>query len=241
MHEDFSLERIIPDQMNMEDGFDRKTLQLHVERYEFAIRNGKPGDVLDMACGTGYGSFQLLQSEKYSKSRVTAVDIDQTAIDYAKKRYSNPAIHFICADAMLYQDPARYDTIISLETIEHIQDAVLFVKKLHSLLRKEGILIVSAPVTPSTDGNPHHLSDFSVSRFKKLFETSGFVIESEFRQVQPYTLKSILHSDNQRLSNTRKNIMTYYFRHPVVFFARIRSLFLDGLNNKYMTLALRKS
>ena len=240
MHEDLSLERIFPDQMNMEDAFDRKTLQLHIERYAFAIRNGKSGDVLDIACGTGYGSFQLLQSEKYAQSRVTAVDIDQNAIDYANRRYSNPSIHFVCADAFLFQYPGSFDTIISLETIEHVQDTGLFVKKLHSLLKKDGILIVSAPVTPSTDGNPHHLSDFSVSRFKKIFETSGFIIESEFRQVQPYTLKSILHSDNQRLSNTRKNLAKYYFRHPAVFFARIWSLFTDGLNNKYMTLALRK-
>ena len=240
MHEYLSLERIVPDQMDDLDAFDRKTLQLHIERYAFAISHGKPGEVLDIACGAGYGSFQLLQNEKYGKSRVTAVDIDQTAIDYAKKRYSNPAIHFVCADAILYDDPGGYDTIISLETIEHIRDTGLFVKKLHALLKKDGVLIVSAPVTPSTDGNPHHLSDFSVSGFKKLFKRAGFIIESEFRQVQPFTLKSILHSDNQRLSKTRKNILKYYLQHPGVFVARIKSLLTDGFNNKYMTLALRK-
>jgi SAM-dependent methyltransferase len=241
MHNDLSLERIVPDQMDDQDAFDMKTLQLHIERYAFAIRNGKPGNVLDIACGAGYGSFQLSQSEKYAQSKITAVDIDQTAIDYANKRYSNPAIHFVCADALFYVDQGAYDTIISLETIEHIKDTGLFVKKLHSLLKKDGALIVSAPVTPSTDGNPHHLTDFSVSGFKKLFKTSGFIIESEFLQVQPFSLKSILHSKNQRLSKTRKNIGKYYFRHPSVFLARIRSLFRDGLNNKYMTLALRKS
>ena len=240
MHDDLSLERIVPDQMDYQDAFDMKTLQLHIDRYAFAIRNGKPGEVLDIACGVGYGSFQLVQSEKYAESRVTAVDIDQTAIDYANTKYSNPAIHFVCADAMSYDDSGRYDTIISLETIEHIRDTGLFVKKLHSLLKKDGVIIISAPVTPSTDGNPHHLSDFSVSRFKNLFKTSGFIIESEFIQVQPFSLKSILHPNNQRLSKTRKNIWKYYFRHPGIFLARIRSLFTDGLNNKYMTLALRK-
>jgi 2-polyprenyl-3-methyl-5-hydroxy-6-metoxy-1,4-benzoquinol methylase len=240
MHDDLSLERIVPDQMDDQDAFDMKTLQLHVERYAFAIRNGKPGEVLDIACGAGYGSFQLVQSKKYKESRITAVDIDQKAIDYANKRYSNPAIHFVCADAMLYDDEQRYDTIISLETIEHIKDPGIFVKKLHSLLKKDGVLIISAPVTPSTDGNPHHLSDFSVSGFKNLFKTSGFIIESEFLQLQPFSLKTILHSNNRRLSKTRKNIGKYYFRHPGVFLARIRSLIADGLNNKYMTLVLRK-
>jgi 2-polyprenyl-3-methyl-5-hydroxy-6-metoxy-1,4-benzoquinol methylase len=240
MHDELSLERIVPDQMDDQDDFDMKTLQLHTERYAFAILNGKPGDVLDIACGSGYGSYQLLQNEKYGQSRITAVDIDQTAIDYASRRYSNPALRFVCADALSFDDQQGYDTIISLETIEHMKDAGVFVKKLSSLLKKDGVLIVSAPVTPSTDGNPHHLSDFSVSSFKNLFEKAGFIIVSEFRQVQPFTLKSILYSDNQRLSKKRKNIWKYYFRHPGVFISRIRSLFTDGFNNRYMTLALRK-
>lgn len=240
MHDDFSLERIVPDQMDNQDSFDITTLKLHVERYAFAVSNGKPGDLLDIACGTGYGAFQLLQSEKYAQSRVTAVDIDQTAIDYAITRYSNPAIHFVCADAMLFDDHLGYDTIISLETIEHLKDTQLFVKKLYSLLKKDGVLIVSAPVTPSTDGNPHHLSNFSSFSFKKLFETSGFIIESEFKQEQPFMLKNILYSNNNRLSKARKNIWKYYFRHPGVFFARIQSLVMYGFYNRYLTLALRK-
>jgi 2-polyprenyl-3-methyl-5-hydroxy-6-metoxy-1,4-benzoquinol methylase len=241
MPEDLSLERIVPDQMNDQDAFDKKTLQLHIERYAFAISKGKPGDVLDIACGTGYGSFQILQNEKFTGSRVVAVDIDQSAIEYANKRYSNPSIHFICTDAEFYNQPRGFDTIVSLETIEHMQDPGLFVKKLYSLLKTDGVLIVSAPVTPSTDGNPYHLSDFSESRFKKMFETSGFIIISEFVQVQPFSLANIFKSKHRRLSKTRKNIIRYYFNNPSVLLARIRSLFKDGFNNKYMTLVLRKS
>jgi 2-polyprenyl-3-methyl-5-hydroxy-6-metoxy-1,4-benzoquinol methylase len=241
MHDDLSLERIIPDQLDGQDPFDQATLQLHLERYAFAIRNGKPGDVLDIACGAGYGAYQIIQGDKFLHSRIKAVDVDEEAIAYAKKRYANPGIDFICADAMLFTDQKEFDTIISLETIEHLKDPVLFINKLYSLLKKEGILIISAPVTPSTDGNPHHLSDFSRSRFKKLFVASGFTIKSEFIQVQPFTLKSILYSKNKRLSQTRQNIGRYYYRHPGIFFARIRSLLMDGLNNKYLTLAMLKT
>jgi SAM-dependent methyltransferase len=240
LYSNLSLERIVPDQLNIADDFDNETLQLHIDRYSFAIRNGKPGDLLDIACGTGYGTYQIAQTKDYAKSRIVGVDIAQQAIDYAIKRYSDPAIRFICFDAMSYTDQNGYDTIISLETIEHLHDPGLFVKKLRSLLKKEGVLIISAPVTPSTDGNPHHFSNFSDSRFKKLFISSGFTIQSEFIQVQPFTLKNILGSDNQRLSKTRQHLGKFYLRHPGVFFARIRSLVKDGFNNRYMTLALRK-
>jgi 2-polyprenyl-3-methyl-5-hydroxy-6-metoxy-1,4-benzoquinol methylase len=241
MNDDLSLERIIPDQLDEQDKFDQATLHLHTERYAFAIENGRTGNVLDMACGTGYGSYQIIRADKFFQSQVTGVDIDEEAIAYAKKRYAHPSVRFICADAISYADRHGYDTIVSLETIEHLKNPILFVQNLRTLLKKDGVLIVSAPVTPSTDGNPHHLSDFSPARIKKLFNTSGFTIQSELMQVQPYSLKSILYSKNKRLSQTRQHIGRYYLQHPIVFFARIRSLVVEGFNNKYLTLALRKS
>jgi SAM-dependent methyltransferase len=240
MQDDFSLERIIPDQLDVQDSFDQATLQLHTERYQFAIQNGQAGNVLDIACGTGYGSYQIMQADKFLNSLVTGVDIDEEAITYAKKRYGHPSIRFVCADALLYSDQQGFDTIVSLETIEHLKDPISFVKNLYSLLKNEGVIIISAPVTPSTDGNPHHLSDFSPSGFRRIFELSGFTLISEFIQVQPYSLKSILYPKNKRLSQTRKNVGRFYMRHPLIFFNRIRSLLSDGFNNKYMTLALRK-
>jgi len=241
MQDDLSLERIIPDQLDVQDAFDQATLQLHTERYGFAIQNAQAGNILDIACGTGYGSYQIVQADKFLNSLVTGVDIDEEAITYAKKRYKHPSIRFVCADALFYVDQQGYDTIVSLETIEHLKDPISFVKNLYALLKNNGILIVSAPVTPSRDGNPHHLSDFSPAGFKRLFETSGFTLKSEFIQVQPYSLKSIMYPKNKRLSQTRQHIGRFYLHHPLIFFNRIRSLLVDGFNNKYMTLALRKS
>jgi trans-aconitate methyltransferase len=212
-----------------------------VERYSFAIQNGQPGFILDMACGTGYGASQIVQSEKFSRSLVTAVDIDAAAIEYGKKRYANESIQFICSDALQFKNTQLFNTIVSLETIEHLRDPVTFVKKLHSLLEKGGTLIVSAPVTPSTDGNPHHLTDFTPGEFKKLFESSGFSIESQLLQIQTYSLSDIFRSNNKRIIQKRQSIAKYYLQHPGILWARIRSLFLDGMKNKYLTIALRKN
>jgi SAM-dependent methyltransferase len=241
MDDDLSLERIIPDHLDPADEFDQETLRLHLERYSFAIQNGQPGFILDMACGTGYGASQIIQTEKFFGSLVTAVDVDAAAIEYGKKRYASESIRFICSDALQFENTQLFNTIVSLETIEHLRDPALFVKKLHSLLEKGGTLIVSAPVTPSTDGNPHHLSDFTSGGFRKLFELSGFSIESQLLQVQRYSLTGIFHSKNKRIIQKRQGIAMYYLQHPGIFWARIRSLFMDGLKNKYLTIALRKN
>lgn len=240
MENKFSLERVVPDQMNDEDAFDRASLKLHRDRYDFAIEHGVPGRILDIACGAGYGSHQMLLNDKFANSRITGVDISPDAVEYARNRYAHQRLEFICSDAMHFADENYFDTIVSLETIEHVEDPVAFINKMHMLLNTGGLLIVSAPVTPSTDGNPYHRTDFTPSEFRRLFDPEHFTIESSLVQEQPFSLGLIFRTDNKRLANTRNNLGHYYIKHPKIFFRRIRSLIVDGLKNKYLTLALKK-
>jgi SAM-dependent methyltransferase len=241
MNKHLSLERIVPDDIGMLDAFDQASLRLHIERYMFAIQHGKPGLVLDIACGSGYGADLIIKSGKFSGSRIIAADIDEETIAYAKKRYGNPAIHFVCRDAMSFSGAPEFDSIICLETVEHVKDPGLFVQGLYGLLKAGGVLIISAPVTPSTDGNPYHLSDFSPGSFKKLFLPFGLTLVNQFSQVQAFSLHTVFRSKNKRLEKRRHRIGRYYFLHPAVFFARIRSVFIDGFRNKYLTLVFHKS
>jgi ubiquinone/menaquinone biosynthesis C-methylase UbiE len=240
MDEYTSLERIIPGKEQDLDDFDRSSLKLHLDRYAFAIENAKPGRVLDMACGSGYGAYQMIRSVRLGQSRITAVDNSVQAIGYAEKHYQDPSIEYICNDAMQFNDEQEFDTIVSLETIEHLENPKAFIRKLDSLLKSSGVLIISAPVTPSTDGNPYHFSDFTYLGFKWMLLESGFEIFSELVQIQPYSIREILFSKNQRLTQSRQGLGKYYLKNPGKFFARIRSLFIDGFNNKYLSLALRK-
>jgi 2-polyprenyl-3-methyl-5-hydroxy-6-metoxy-1,4-benzoquinol methylase len=235
-----SLERIVPEQESDLDNFDRSSLKLHQDRYGFAIQNGKPGRVLDIACGTGYGAHQMIHSLRLNASHIVAVDISAQSIRYAKEHYSDPSIEFICSDALQFTDEQGFDTIVSLETIEHLQNPRAFVGNLYGLLKKSGVLIISAPVTPSTDGNPYHLSDFTSSGFKKLLLDFGFEIQNELLQIQPYSILEILYSNNTRLTQTRRGLGKYYLQNPGKLFARIGSIIKDGFNNKYLCLVLHK-
>jgi 2-polyprenyl-3-methyl-5-hydroxy-6-metoxy-1,4-benzoquinol methylase len=234
------MERIVPDDLNLLQGFDTDTLQLHLERYQFAIRQLRPGRILDMACGTGYGSSMLVNDEKMKGSSCISVDNSPTAISYASKRYSHDAIEFICEDAMKFDDRLLFDGIVSLETIEHFKQPELLVSRLYQLLKPNGILIVSAPVTPSTDGNPYHLSDFSPVGFRGLFKSYPLEEKAHLLQVQSYLPYLFRSSKNSRLSGVRNELWRFYLRHPTVFYSRICSLFRDGFKNKYLVLALQK-
>jgi SAM-dependent methyltransferase len=239
---DPSMERLVPDQLDLEDPFDKLSYELHLERYLFASRLLPAGKILDMACGAGYGIYGLASLEKFQQSLFTGVDISAKTIDYAKRRYAHPSIQYIRSDVLDYTDEQPYDGIISLETIEHLKDPTAFVQKLYDLLRPGGILIVSAPVTLSTDGNPFHLSDFSERSFRKLFPRELFTEMEKLLQVQPYTLSGVMGSGkNKRISGIGNHLLQFYLTHPHLFFMRLVSLLKNGFANKYRTLALERN
>jgi 2-polyprenyl-3-methyl-5-hydroxy-6-metoxy-1,4-benzoquinol methylase len=118
--------------------------------------------VLDIACGSGYGSqFLALQGA----DQVVGVDIDQATIEYAQTYHNHPNVTYLRADAHAVPEleEASFDVIISFETIEHIQQPRDFLLELRRVLKPRGQCFLSCP-------NDYRLSpwisEFHVNRFK---------------------------------------------------------------------------
>jgi 2-polyprenyl-3-methyl-5-hydroxy-6-metoxy-1,4-benzoquinol methylase len=233
------MERIVPDELT--DRFGLASLQLHCDRYRFAGQNIEPGRVLDIACGTGYGAYLLASEFGNSLSEIVAVDISGESISYARQRYGLPKIKYMEHDAFSFYDENKFNSIITLETIEHLPNPAAFISRLYDLLLPGGVLIASAPVTPSTDINPYHINDFSEKSFRNLFAPYSFTQKDSLRQTQHIALKDLFgRKKNQRAKSMRKNIVAHYISHPQILFARVRSIFKDGFSNRYTVLALQK-
>ena len=217
-----------------------ETLQLHLDRYDFASRHARPGRLLDIACGVGYGSDRVAR-QRGDITEVIGVDLSAAAIDYATRRYGGARVRFLQHDAMTFQDPGRFDTIISLETLEHLPDPRKLVKNLAAKLAPQGVLICSVPVTPSVDANPHHLHDFTSRSFRRMFDGLGLECIDQFQQVQPYSVGKVVTRTEKRMQDMRQNLLGYYLRHPLSAFTRVWSVIVDGFNNKYLTLAWRRT
>lgn len=230
-----SLERIVPAHVDSQCPIQSESLELHLERYEFAKRHLRPGRVLDIACGVGYGSAMLAEGNTESGS-VTGVDCSADAIEYAKSEYARKNIHFVVHEANSFASAERFDTIVSLETVEHMARPQEFLVHLLTLLKPEGVIIASVPITPSTDGNPHHLHDFTRRSFIEMANGLGLYESESFEQVQPFRVSGL--KRNSRLKNMRRNMFAYYCQHPSSLVKRVRSLVVDGLNNRYLTLVL---
>ena len=234
--EDFiSLERIYPDQIDKNIPSEKEVLNLYIERYSFAAQHIKGKKVLDIACGSGYGTTILAQAS-LGDIKCIGVDIDKDVIEYAIRRHRRTGLDFYACNAMEFKSAEKFDTIVSIETIEHLPDPTAFIDHLSDLLADHGVIIASVPVTPSVDGNPYHLNDFTEKSFVRLFEQRGFILGSVLKQVQPFSpIFLTSKGTSNRLQNIRPHLINYYFTHPGSFVKRVWSTLRFGFTNRYLT------
>ncbi|MBW4470181.1 MAG: methyltransferase domain-containing protein [Stenomitos rutilans HA7619-LM2] len=142
----------------------------HMVRYAFVSAFIKDKRVLDISCGSGYGSRYLaLQGAQ----QVVGVDVDERSIQFASKFYQHPAVSFIQSDAHAIQSlkDASFDVIVSFETIEHLQNPRQFLLELRRLLKPDGQLFISCPndyrVSPGV--SEFHLHKFRFIEFRDLY------------------------------------------------------------------------
>lgn len=136
--------------------------QEHLARYRFCSSFVRPGRVLDIAGGTGYGSAFLAQTPGVL---VVSADIDVSSIERAHRVYQDQAIRFVVADGRALPFPdGIFSTIVSLETIEHIDDDVGFLRELERVLCAEGVCLVSTPNRAYSEAihraNPFHRREY---------------------------------------------------------------------------------
>lgn len=145
----------------------------HMHRYLAASEIASGKEVLDIACGEGYGSSILAQHAR----KVIGVDISVETVQHARKRYTQDNIEFIagsCTDIPL--PDASIDLVVSFETIEHIAEHDQMMKEIKRVLRPDGALIISSPdkyhySDEAGYHNPFHAKELYLHEFKKLLET----------------------------------------------------------------------
>lgn len=146
------------------------TLELdHVARYRWAQPLAQSRSVLDVACGTGYGTALLAQA---GATRIVGVDLNRGAIESARRRAGDLA-EFALGD--LYELPfadAEFDLVVCFETIEHVSDPRLALGELRRVLSPDGILAISTPNRDvySAHGalNPWHRRELNGPEFESM-------------------------------------------------------------------------
>lgn len=151
----------------------------HIIRYKSAQELVRGKTVLDIACGSGYGTKMLAATAK----KVYGVDVNNTAIQYAKKNYTSPKIDYRIGDAVeIPLEDGAVDVVVSFETIEHISQYEEFINEIKRVLKPGGLFIVSTPNNEEyPETNPFHVHEFSFKELDRLL-SKHFLHSKHFYQ-----------------------------------------------------------
>ena len=99
-------------------------------------------NILDIGCGGGLVCEPLTRLG----ATMTGIDGDAQAIETAKNHAAGNRlnINYLCGDAQnLIQKKQRYDVVLGLEVIEHVNDPDIFIDMMTKLIKPNGLLILS--------------------------------------------------------------------------------------------------
>jgi len=151
----------------------------HYHRYAMVLDIVKEKDVLDVACGEGYGSSFIADAAR----SVVGVDISDEAVQHASATYTKANLLFRQGSVTALDfDDASFDVVVSFETIEHLAEQALMLSEIRRVLRTDGLLVISSPNRPvyseeSGEHNEFHVKELDFKEFDDLLKVQFPTIE----------------------------------------------------------------
>jgi SAM-dependent methyltransferase len=138
----------------------------HIARYRWAAQLAEGRDVLDAACGVGFGAHLLHRAGARS---VTGIDAFAGAIVEARER-GHDGLRFEIGNLLeLPLEPASFDLVVCFEAIEHVAEQERMLDEIKRVLRPGGVLAISTPLRGAVAvHNPHHVAELEPEEFHRL-------------------------------------------------------------------------
>jgi len=114
-----------------------------IQNFKLNVSNRplKKIDILDIGCGGG-----LLSEPMYRLgASVVGIDASQKNIAIAKfhAKKNKLKINYICASPETLKIKKKFDVILNMEIVEHVEDLNFFIKKSSNLLKKNGLMFIA--------------------------------------------------------------------------------------------------
>jgi 2-polyprenyl-3-methyl-5-hydroxy-6-metoxy-1,4-benzoquinol methylase len=157
----------------------------------------QPSEILEVGCGEGYVLHALREAGVQCPMR--GIDFSETAIAQARARV--PDAEFAVEDAReLAKSGRRYDLVLMIEVLEHLEDAQAMLETLAKLSKRH--VVVSVPWEPFFRGlnflrgkhiwalgnDPEHIQHWGRGEFRKFVGRQLDVHDAPI--VFPWTLLS---------------------------------------------------
>lgn len=119
------------------NGYDRAKAIIEILKKRAGLR--KENKVLDVGCGAG-GIVSYFKEQGYETK---GIDLDETFLEYGKKKGTN--IEKATTKDLLEKEE-RFDIVLYVHVLEHIEDAVQELFNAKRLLNRDGAIFVEVPL-----------------------------------------------------------------------------------------------
>jgi 2-polyprenyl-3-methyl-5-hydroxy-6-metoxy-1,4-benzoquinol methylase len=140
----------------------------HLAVYEWIAERSAGLEMVDMACGEGYGTDVLARRAR----RVTGVDANPDAYEHARAKYTRPGVRFVRDLIETYIQPC--DAVVFLQTIEHVKQPEQVLAHFKAMAQTVYVstpnVLTLAPEGAEKSDNPWHLREYRAREFRALCE-----------------------------------------------------------------------
>ena len=120
--------------------------EAHVKRRIKLAGIPETASILDAGCGLG--QYSLWLAKHFPHSQIFAGDVKQHFIDAGNTHAKAKGYHHLKfgeLDLLKLEDQSKYDFVVSVDVLEHIEDDVDLMTRYRKALKPNGILIVHSP------------------------------------------------------------------------------------------------
>lgn len=119
--------------------------------------------------GSQEGQFAKKLNDTFNIKRTTCMDVNETTVSNGEKNH--PHFNWVLGDATNWNTDETFD-LISILNVFHIFYSINVIKKLHSMLDKDGLVLIS---TGDVNFSKENISDKDIVGS---FEREGFTLKS---------------------------------------------------------------
>ena len=160
----------------------------HIRRElrELAREGFAPESIAD--AGSGFGQYVYYLTKKFPGSSITGLDIKQEQVDDCNGFFASigrsDRVQFAYADLTRLEAENRYNLILCVDVMEHIEEDRMVLKNFHNALKPGGVLLISTPSDQGGSDVHHeheesfideHVRDgYGVEEIREKLEGAGF-------------------------------------------------------------------
>lgn len=164
--------------------YNRSFLNFDYQLADFNFLSLKPffkgGKALELGPALGYMTKSLVKEFE----SIDLVEASKTLLDQIP---DYPNVRKFCSYFEEYLTSEKYDTIIMSHVLEHIENPVLVLRKIHELLKPDGVFLLSVPNAKSI----HRMVAVEMGMLKSVYELNSRDHElGHYRVYDLETLKS---------------------------------------------------